>query len=102
MKSKVLYGAVLVALSWLAAIPADANPVTLVCINPSHDYSWMLTIDDVAEAAGGFKATFKDQEVTWFNTENYLQYTLNRVTGDLVIRGKSTIIYSCHIGQKKL
>jgi hypothetical protein len=103
MKPNTLYAAVLFSFSWLVPIQALAASVTLVCVNrDAPNYPWTFLLDEGAKTANGISARFTDQEITWHDTNSNADYTLNRLSGILQIRGTQNVTaYTCHAGQKQ-
>jgi hypothetical protein len=103
MKPKTLFAASLFSLSWLVSVQALADPVTLVCVNrDAPNYPWTFSFDEGAKTANGIKATFTDQEITWYDPMSKADYTLNRLSGILQIKGAQNVTaYTCHAGKKQ-
>jgi len=104
MKPNILYAAALFSFSWLVPIQALAGPVTLVCVNSdAPNYPWIFPLDEGAKTANGIPARFTDQEITWHDTNSNADYTLNRLSSILQIKGTQNVTsYTCHVGQKQI
>jgi len=104
MNPRTFFAASVFFLSWLVPIHAFAEPVTLVCINSdAPNYPWIFSFDESAKTANGIRATFTDQEISWYDPTSNANYTLNRLSRILKIEGaQNTTMYTCHVGQKQI
>ena len=65
--------------------------VTYRCTNPASNATWDIEIDLERQVADSYPASISDRQITWHNTSDAGNYSLDRITGRLtVIRASST------------
>jgi hypothetical protein len=78
----------------LATVPSLARAdvtTTLVCTNPNSGATWDVKIDFDHHTVDSFPADINDRYVTWEDTRYNEVYEFDRTSGDLTMRGPSSM-----------
>jgi hypothetical protein len=70
---------------------AHAGVTTLVCTNPSSGATWNVKVDFDRRTADSFPADISDGWIVWEDTQHNDVYELDRASGDLTMRGPSSM-----------
>jgi hypothetical protein len=86
---------------WVAAAPADEQPrphaPVISCTNPASGWTWQISVDLDRATVDSNPAEVSDAEISWRDTRDGNNYTLDRKSGDLtVIVASSTGGYFLH------
>ena len=83
----------------VSALAANAleGETTITCTNPASGVSWQLSIDYVRGTAGSNPARISEEQISWRDSTDGGNYTLDRKSGELtVIVASSTGGYFLH------
>lgn len=91
MKSSVLPRALLALLLSALPIRARAKEMVLTCTNPNSGTTWDLKVDLDRHMVDSFPAEISDQWITWQDTPRQGIFEFNRVSGEMTMRGPSSM-----------
>jgi hypothetical protein len=64
---------------------AQADEITVTCINPASGASWRIAIDTDRGTVDSNPARITDSEISWRDTKTGWRYSLDRKTGKLTV-----------------
>jgi hypothetical protein len=91
VKPSILPRALLALLLPAVPISAYAKEMVLTCTNPNSGTTWDLKVDFDRRMVDSFPAEISDQWITWQDTPRQGIYEFDRVSGDMTMRGPSSM-----------
>jgi hypothetical protein len=77
--------------------PATARETRITCVNPASGASWQIRIDYDRRTVDSNSATISGSEISWRDSSDGDNYTLDRKSGDLtMVAASSTGGYFLH------
>lgn len=91
MEPSILPRALIALLLSAVPVSADAKEMVLTCTNPNSGTTWDLKVDFDRRMVDSFPAEISDQWITWQDTPRQGVYEFDRASGDMTMRGPSSM-----------